>query len=351
MSNLFLQYVLSRTGGIANAHLLAAQPGDAFEGLRQYLDAVNFDGTIEELFRDWVVANYLDTDEGIYSYPDYDVNASVLASHDESATDDTTVSQFGADYIRFDGDPDRLTIRFDGDDTVDPTPAQPPRTPGYWWANRGDSINPRLTREVDLTGVTTATLEYRTWFNIERGWDFAYVVASRDDGRTWEVLPATSSTTEDALDVAYGPAYSGTSGGGDEPEWIDERVDLSAFAGGPVLIRFEYVTDEAVNLAGWAIDDIAIEAIGWSDDASTPGDWVSEGWVHADQPLTQRFIVQAILEGEDGPRVELFELDGANEGEIVIDDYEGIDDVVVVVSAVTDGTSRPAHYRLSFEGG
>ena len=349
MSNLFLQYVLSRTGGIANAHTLAEQPGDAFEGLRQYFAAVGFDGTIEDLFRDWVVANYLDEGEGIYSYPDYDVQASVLASHDQPATEDATVSQFGADYVRFDGGPDRLTIRFDGDDTVAHIPTEPPASPGYWWANRGDSIDPKLTREVDLTGVTSATLTYKTWFDMERGWDFAYVEASRDGGTTWEVLPASSSTTADPLDVAYGPGYTGTSGGGDEPEWLDESVDLSAFTGGPALIRFEYVTDEAVNLAGWAIDDIAIDAVGWSDDAASAGDWVSEGWIHADAPLAQRFVVQVIIEGEGGPRVEQVALDDANKGDFVIDDYSGIDDVIVVVSGMTDGTSLPAHYVLSFE--
>ena len=47
---------------------------------------------------------------------------------------------------------------------------------------------------------------------------------------------------------SYGWGYTGSTG-----DWIQERVDLSQFAGQKVQIRFEYVTDAAVNEEGFLL--------------------------------------------------------------------------------------------------
>ena len=91
------------------------------------------------------------------------------------------------------------------------------------------------------------------WYEIEEGWDYAYVEASDDDGRTWHILEGQHTTTENPSGNAYGPGYTGSS-----DEWLRESIDLTPFAGGPVLLRFEYVTDDAVYLDGLLIDDLSI---------------------------------------------------------------------------------------------
>ena len=56
-------------------------------------------------------------------------------------------------------------------------------------------------------------------------------------------------------------------------------MDLSEYAGADgesVLVRFEYITDEGVNLDGIVIDDIAVPELGFADDAETDGDWTGE---------------------------------------------------------------------------
>jgi len=58
------------------------------------------------------------------------------------------------------------------------------------------------------------------------------------------------------------------------PQWVHEQIDLSAYAGKQIAVRFEYVTDEAYNTAGWAIDDISVPELGYSTDAETGDD----GW-------------------------------------------------------------------------
>jgi hypothetical protein len=194
-----------------------------------------------------------------------------------------------------------------------------------------------LTREFDLSDVDTATLRFRTWYEIEDGWDYGYVAVSTDDGETWTALAGNETTTYDPVQGAYGPGYTGESGG-----WVPEEVDLSAYAGEEILLRFEYVTDDATNQTGLAIDDIEIKEIGYSDDASDDGDWEVEGFVRVTGPIEQRFIVQKIEGPRDAPVVTEIELDSENRGEIPLGES-----TVIVVSGATPNTAEKAHYEWS----
>ena len=59
-------------------------------------------------------------------------------------------------------------------------------------------------------------------------------------------------------------------------------------------MRFQYITDDAVNYPGFFVDDISIPEIGYTDDAESDGDWVSEGWIRTDNTIRQRWLVQLI---------------------------------------------------------
>jgi hypothetical protein len=199
-------------------------------------------------------------------------------------------------------------------------------------------MDSRLTREFDLSGVTSATLHYRAWFETERGWDYAYVAASTDGGKTWQALPATHTGDYDPVGAAYGPGYTGDSGG----KWVEESVDLTAFAGRKLLLRFEYVTDDAAHARGFAVDDISIPELGFSDGSDSDGGWQAEGFLRIEKPLAQRFVVQLI----QGDRVRRLELDGENRTEVALDGP-----AIIVVAAVTDGTTQPAGYRWTLAAG
>ena len=55
-------------------------------------------------------------------------------------------------------------------------------------------------------------------------------------------------------------------------------MDLSAYAGKEILLRFEMVTDDAVNKPGLLIDNLRIPEINWQDDVETgEQDWTSRG--------------------------------------------------------------------------
>ncbi|MGH2501970.1 MAG: hypothetical protein ACRDID_05555, partial [Ktedonobacterales bacterium] len=72
-------------------------------------------------------------------------------------------------------------------------------------------------------------------------------------------------------------------------------MDLTAYSGKKILLRFETVTDDAVHLAGFALDSLSIPAINFSDDASSGDGWTANGWVRSNNILPQSWIVQVAV--------------------------------------------------------
>src|SRR5207245_6180394 len=83
---------------------------------------------------------------------------------------------------------------------------------GVWWSNRGDSMDTRLTRHLDLHDVADATLHFQTWYDLEDQFDYVYLSASGDGGRTWRVLPGLYTTSDKATSNNYGSGWTGSSG-------------------------------------------------------------------------------------------------------------------------------------------
>ncbi|MCH8162134.1 MAG: immune inhibitor A, partial [Chloroflexi bacterium] len=119
------------------------------------------------------------------------------------------------------------------------------------------------------------------------------IYTTTDGGQTWEALPGRHTTEFDPVALAYGPGYSGSSDG----EWVQEEIDLTPYAGGEVLLRFEYVTDDATHERGFAVDDIEIPELAFADGADAENGWQAEGFRRIEGPLPQRFLVQLIEQG------------------------------------------------------
>ena len=139
---------------------------------------------------------------------------------------------------------------------------------GCWWSNSGDSIDSTISRRLDLRDAAAANLQYEVWFNIEEGWDYGYFQVSTDSGNSWTVIETANTVSEDPIGNAYGPGYTGDSGG-----WIEESLSLDAFLGREAWVRFQYVTDDAVNDVGLCIRNLELLEAGASaaEDAWVPG--------------------------------------------------------------------------------
>lgn len=125
-------------------------------------------------------------------------------------------------------------------------------------SGRGDEIDHKMVADVDLTGATSATLDFDTWYKIESGWDYGFVQVSEDNGATWRSL-ATPNTNSDIVEGGYPemipnmPGYSGHSNG-----WLHETIDLSAYAGKKIKLQFRYMTDWGTNEEGFFVDNVKV---------------------------------------------------------------------------------------------
>jgi hypothetical protein len=200
-----------------------------------------------------------------------------------------------------------------------------------------------LTRAFDFTNVTgPLTLNYRTWYDIEEGWDYAYLQASSDDGQTWQILITPSGTADDPAGNAYGWGYTGSSGG-----WIEESVDLSQFAGQKVLLRFEYITDAAVNGEGLLVDDISIPEIDYFVDFEEGSDdWQAEGFARVENLLPQTFQLALIRKGRQ-TTVETITVNPDQTAEINLDLGGDTREVILVVSGATRFTRSVGSYQVT----
>jgi len=90
-----------------------------------------------------------------------------------------------------------------------------------------------------------------------------------------------------------------------EPRWLEEQIDLSAYAGQDLLIRFEYISLPSRWSEGFAVDNIAIPEIDYRDNAEGESDWELAGWEVVDNQLPARFLIQVATFGAQGqpPRV------------------------------------------------
>ena len=127
-------------------------------------------------------------------------------------------------------------------------------------------------------------------------------------------------------------------------------MDISEYAGGEVWVRFEVVTDAAVNGEGLLLDDIYLEAIGYQEDFEDGnGGWEGAGFVLVENRLPQEFGVSLIWIRTDGIQVERVDLGGNNH--LVYDVEIGVEvrEIVLVVSGLTRFTNQQAEYsyRLS----
>ncbi len=351
-SFLFAAYFLERFGDEALREVVAQQT-DGTAGFEAIL--IEHGLTFEGVFADWLVANYLDDTEladGRYGYRDLTVGpVSLDQTHsDYPVQRSTTVHQYGADYIELQGKGD-FVLTFTGSTEVKLVPNDPHSGKYFWWSNRGDNSNMTLTRAFDLTGLSQATLKAWLWYDIEEDWDYAYIEVSADGGQTWDILQGQYTTDSNPNGNSFGQAYTGQSQGsaGGVPGWLEEQIDLTPYVGREILLRFEYITDGAVNHVGFCVDDIAIPELGYLYDAETDGEWLAEGFIRTDNILPQWFLVQFIVLGPE-VRVQRMELDETQTGRLVVEGVGNeVERAVLVVSGLAPVTTELANYEYAIE--
>ncbi len=183
------------------------------------------------------------------------------------------------------------------------------------------------------------------WYDIEDDYDYAYLTASTDGGESWEMLKASNCTEYNPSGNNFGCGWTGSSDG-----WAEIEVDLSAYAGQKVTLRFDYVTDAAVNSHGMVLDDFKLEAIGYSDDVeSGDGGWTSQGFARIQNILPQSYAISVVRYSNE-IQVEHYFVSGDTPLQIELSKSPAREKIIIIISGTTLYTRQKTDYQLLFGG-
>ncbi len=320
---------------------------DAFLSARNAKTTHGTPADFHSVFADWMAANLLYADHGPYSYSTLNRTAFITRSHTVGGPPATaSLPQYAIDYVQIYKHEDASTIHFSADAVTPLIPASVPET--CWWSNRGDSISSTLTLQLTIPHAapdgSDPTLTYRYWHDIEENWDYLYLATSTDGGATWNVLPASGTTDANPVGNSYGLGYTGNSRG-----WQQGSASLADYAGQDALLRFHYVTDDAVHTSGFCVQDMRIS--GASD--VNMAEWQPDGFVLINNLVRQDWIVWVIADTPSGPVVppqrmplHLDPVSGLYTGSLPIPSISEESRLTIAIAPTAPATMQPADYRV-----
>ena len=356
----FNRYLFDRLGE-ALYRQFAISPLPGLRALDAVLAQANLSLTGEQLWLDWLVALAIHNEPqapSIYRFGEgVALNTAVTTRITNPPVSLTaTLHPYAAAYFELDT-AEALTVTFRGSTLVPLLDTLPRSGEHYWYAQRANYSQMRLTRPVDLRSVQTAILQYAAYVDIEAGYDFAYVAVSVDNGRSWQGLQTANMQSRAAGDDPASVAFTDYFYTGRQRTWFEEKVDLTPYAGQEILLRFEYVTDQLLTYGGLALDNIAIPEIGFVDDASRPEQgWTAEGFTRATAYLPQSWQLQLITFPDGQPTVTPIELDALQTANstgsaqaIFSIPTGGSRSPILVIAASAPRTLEVGHYQLIVE--
>ncbi|MCX5246318.1 immune inhibitor A [Streptomyces sp. NBC_00201] len=157
-----------------------------------------------------------------------------------------------------------------------------------WWSGSGNDLKNTLTRSVDLTGKSAATLTLDGYYDIEANYDYLYAEVSTDGGADWTALDGTVDGQAIPRDGSDKPALTGTVDG-----YKKLSYSLDSYAGKKIGLRFRYQTDSGVAQKGFAADEITVTADGtalFSDNAeAADAAWTAAGFSRIGASFTKDY--------------------------------------------------------------
>jgi immune inhibitor A len=358
---LFIAYFAEHYGGYSILKELLRDPAGPPLSFDHVLARHGYKDRFNDVVNKWYIANFVQDESianGAYGYATIHT-AGLTPQHQISGYPfivDDSVEQYAAQYYDFDpaGRRGTLTLHLSGNATTPIVDNTPSHSQNEWWSNRYDNMDSTLTRSFDLTTLKgkQVTLQFAAWYDLERDYDYAFVEASTD-GSSWQTLPGHYTTTSNPNGANWGYGYTGTSGGGARPQWVQESIDLTPYAGKKIQLRFEEVTDDAVNLQGFAVSWIRIPELHFEDTLTSNNGWVSNGFIRSNNLLPEHYTMQALI--YQGQTFSVRRVDAelaSGDATITIPDFgRKVTRVVLIVSAWAVETTLPAHYQLAAQVG
>ncbi len=298
---MFMHYLYGKYGE-AGMKALFLDQGFGIAGFNDALATIGANDSFADMYHDFAIARLVLANKGDYQLRD--IPSPVVLNEEAYST--PGAPPWGSDYLTIDNPKKVASILFDGVDVV---------TRDTAWTTVDDPIATDVPNAVLYSGAademdrfaifgTTGggTLSFDTLYDIEANWDFGFVQVSTDNGTTWTTL--TNGDTTNVIDAGGYPAikaqlgegFTGLSGGGLEPAWVNETFDLSAYAGQEILVGFRMMTDWGslgngiLEEPNWYIDNVMVDSTLISDgtDSSVFND------VTFYQPIAADFTVDLV---------------------------------------------------------
>jgi immune inhibitor A len=138
--------------------------------------------------------------------------------------------------------------------------------PNYLYSSRGNDLDNRAVHTLASPLGADTPMSFRTDYDIEQGWDYAYLDAKV--GETWKHVHTTVSSTADPNGQNFGEGITGTSDGWTTVDAVLPK-DTTAY-------RFRYWTDGAAGGKGLAVDSVQIG--GETEDMTDVSGWALTGF-------------------------------------------------------------------------
>ncbi|MFH2008436.1 MAG: DUF4215 domain-containing protein [bacterium] len=170
------------------------------------------------------------------------------------------------------------------------------------------------TPPIDLTGASQPTLSFFHWMRAGDTWDFdgGNVKVSTNGGNTWSLL--TPAGGYDGLNLGEQSWFGDRSALG----WQRELVDLTAYVGQTVNLRFAFASTAWNEYDGWYVDAVSVTEASQVPVAITTG--ASLGMALTNLPFNRPLVAM----GGTGSFDWSIEPGGTNDGWLSIDPATGV---------------------------
>ncbi len=190
-----------------------------------------------------------------------------------------------------------------------------------------------LAEPLDLSESVSPVLRFRAQWDVEAGYDVVQVRASTD-GATWTPLRGryTSPGSGNGRQAQGEPGYDGT-----QAAWVEEQMDLRAFAGAPeVWLQVVLRSDGSVTGDGFYLDDLAVESFTNGNPVATEGGGAQPGEAALFESYPNPFAERTLIP---------FELPEAGAVSLAVYDVLGHR-----VRLLADGVQPAGRHSVSWDG-
>lgn len=167
-----------------------------------------------------------------------------------------------------------------------------------------------LTPAVTIPETSYANLSFWAKWDIEAGWDYVQLLLKPSGAFTWTPLEGKYTKAGGSNQLPGQPLYDGTSA------WVKEEIDLTAYAGNEIQLRFQLVSDGSVTGEGFFFDDIKIVVLD-VETAIGQNNTTDRKLKVYPNPVSDHTLIQSDQPFDNGQQLEIMDITGKKIMEIV----------------------------------